>query len=57
MAVKFPVGTEVRQVLPAPIAGTVVRFIFDEVAGDIHYVIADANGHESVFKEENIEAV
>ena len=57
MAAKFPVGTPVTQVMPTPITGTVVRFIFDDASGDIHYVVADTNGHESVFREENIEAV
>lgn len=57
MAVKFAAGTAVQQVLPAPIAGTVKRFVLDEATGDIIYVIEDASGHESTFKEENLEAV
>ena len=57
MAVKFPVGTPVKQVMPQPIRGEVVRFIFDESTGDIRYVIADDVGHESTFHENDIEVL
>lgn len=57
MAVKFPVGTPVVQIMPPPIQGKVVRFIFDEMTGDIRYVIVDADGHESTFHENDIEVL
>ncbi len=56
MAAKFKVGTPVVQVLPAPVRGVIDRFIFDESSGDIHYVVKDETGHESIFREENIKA-
>jgi hypothetical protein len=55
MAVKYPAGTAVKQVLPAAVEGTVTRFVFDETSGDISYVITDATGQEWAFREENIE--
>jgi hypothetical protein len=55
MAVKFQVGTSVVQVMPEPIRGEIVRFIFDETSGDVRYVIADDTGHESTFHEDDIE--
>ena len=61
MAVKFPNGTTVRQILPAPIEGVVTRFVFDPTSGDVDYIVEsdDENGgvRESVFKEHQIEAV
>lgn len=61
MAVKFPNGTQVRQIIPAPIAGEVIRFAFDPTSGDVDYIVASDDGQggvrESVFKEDQIEAV
>lgn len=60
MAVKFKSGTEVKQVMPAPIQGNVVRFVFDETSGDINYIVGwtDEEGtHERSFTEDQIEAV
>lgn len=60
MAVKFNSGAEVRQVMPAPIQGKVVRFVFDETSGDINYIVGweDENGkHERSFTEDQIEKV
>lgn len=57
MAVKFKAGDAVQQVLPAPIAGTVKRFVFDETTADISYIIEDEAGHEWAFTEANLEAV
>ena len=57
MAVKFTNGTPVKQVLPAPIEGTVVRFQFDENSGNILYIVEDADGVERSFKEDDLEAV
>lgn len=59
MAVKFKNGDKVRQVMPAPIEGEVVRFVFDETTGEISYVVlaTDVEGiHERVFKAEDLEA-
>lgn len=56
MAVKFQKGTPVVQIMPKPVRGVIDRFIFDEDSGDVHYVVKDETGHESVFREENIEA-
>jgi hypothetical protein len=58
MAVKFKNGDKVRQILPAPVEGDVVRFVFDETTGEISYVVrtVDADGeHERVFKAEDLE--
>jgi hypothetical protein len=56
MAVKFAAGTEVKQKMPAPIAGVVKRFVFDETTADISYIIEDADGNEWTFVEANLEA-
>lgn len=56
MAVKFTAGTEVKQKMPAPIAGVVKRFVFDETTADISYIIEDADGNEWTFVEANLEA-
>lgn len=58
MSTKFKNGDKVRQVVPAPIEGIVVRFSFDEASGDIGYVVrtTDESGdHERVFSAEQIE--
>lgn len=55
MAVKFTAGTAVKQVLPAPVEGTVTRFVFDEASGNISYIVTDANGNEWAFTEENLQ--
>lgn len=60
MALKFKSGDDVVQVMPAPITGKVVRFVFDESSGEISYVVAstdpDGTVHERVFKEADIQA-
>lgn len=55
MAVKFKNGTSVEQVMPAPVQGTVTRFIFDEKSGDVIYVVTDKNDHEWTFTEDQIQ--
>lgn len=59
MAIKFKNGTTVQQVMPAPVVGTVSRFVFDETSGEISYVVSstDAEGvvHERVFAEDSIQ--
>lgn len=64
--IKFPIGALVRQVLPAPVVGTVREFAFDKhVSGDIDYhvqlVTTDADGKqhtsEVVFGEDELELV
>ncbi len=60
MAVKFPAGTAVKQVVPAPVEGVVSRFIFDETSGDIVYVVTSdtpEGPQESTFREDQIAAV
>ena len=59
MALKFKNGDQVRQVLPAPIEGEVVKFVFDETSGEISYVvrsITPEGEQERVFKAEGLEA-
>lgn len=59
MAAKFKVGDSVQQILPAPVTGTVKRFVLDETNGDIIYVIGwedSGVAHEANFKESQIEA-
>ena len=55
MAVKFVVGTVVKQALPAPVTGVVKRFVFDETTADISYIVEDSDGHEWAFIETNLE--
>jgi len=60
MSVKFKNGDKVRQVVQAPIEGTVVKFVFDETEGTISYVVrtSDEQGdHERVFTGDQIEAL
>ena len=57
MAVKFPVGTAVQQIVPAPVQGVIDRFVFDPTSGDIHCIIKDITGHEWSFREDQVEAV
>lgn len=57
MAVKFSVGSTVKQVMPAPVEGQVTSFRFDESSGEITYIVTDAEGHEWAFAEGNIESV
>ena len=60
MAAKFQNGDNVVQVVPAPIAGKVVRFAFDENTGVIQYIVAwvDADGvtHEKAFNADELNA-
>ena len=60
MSAKFIAGTAVKQVLPEPIKGAVKRFAFDELTGEISYVVGwtDDTGveHERVFTGDQIEA-
>ena len=57
MAIKFAVGTQIKQLLPAPQEGVVSSFVFDETSGDIHYQVTDANGQVSTWMENDIEEV
>ena len=65
MAQKFKPGDKVRQVLPAPVEGTVVGFNLDQTTGDVQFHVAwkdkDADGVEHVhtryFVQEQLEAV
>lgn len=65
MAQKFKPGDKVRQVLPAPVEGTVVGFSLDQTTGDVQFHVAwkhtDADGEEHVgtryFTQEQLEAV
>ena len=57
MAVKFKAGTKVRQIMPAPVEGEVIRYVFDETSGDIHCIVVDLEGQESTWLETEVEAV
>jgi hypothetical protein len=61
MSVKFKNGDDVRQILPAPITGKVVRFVFDETSGNISYIVqnidSDGVAHERAFSAEDLEAI
>jgi hypothetical protein len=53
-------GTQVQQILPAPITGTVERYDVDQETGEIQYLVrwTDETGeHEKFFKEGEIEAI
>lgn len=54
MSAKFKNGDKVRQVIPAPIEGEVVRFVFDENEGVIRYVVRSGE-EERVFNADQIE--
>lgn len=59
MALKFKNGDAVTQVMPAPITGTIARFVFDETSGEVSYVVTntdEAGVHERVFAEADLEA-
>ena len=60
MAVKFQKGEAVRQVVPAPVAGVIDSFKFDEASGDVKYIVTwkDADGVVCTrsFDEDQIEA-
>ncbi len=59
MAAKFKIGQAVQQILPAPVAGTVKRFVLDEATGEIIYIIgwvADGVEQETAFNESQIKA-
>ena len=55
MAAKFKKGDVVRQVLPAPIQGTVVKMSI--VEDDLGYLVQLPDGGEHWFTEAQIEAV
>lgn len=55
MAAKFAPGAAVKQVMPAPITGTVTSYQFDPNSGEIHYIVQDADGHGRSFTEDQIE--
>lgn len=60
---KFPKGAKVRQILPAPIVGTVERYEVDQETGELQVLVvwpdADGDGHQEsrYFKECEIEVV
>ena len=60
MAFKFTKGDAVRQVLPAPIAGTVVGYALDQTTGDVtvevQWLDADGAPHSRFFRDDEIEA-
>lgn len=59
----FPKGTRVRQILPAPIEGTVERYDVDQETGKVQVLVSwpDSNGdgvpESRYFHEDQIEAV
>lgn len=57
----YPKGTQVRQVVPAPIEGTVDRFSVDQESGEVQYCVkwTDTAGieQERFFKGSEIEVV
>lgn len=55
MASVFKKGDVLRQIVPAPAEGPVVRVVFDEEAGDFTYVLDTPDG-ERVFHEKDVEA-
>jgi hypothetical protein len=61
MAVKFPRGTVVRQIVQAPVEGTVEGFSVDIETGELQVLVqwTDASGevHYRHFGETQIEAV
>jgi len=61
MATRFKVGQLVRQIMPAPIEGTVSSFKFDEVGGEIHVHVAvaaeDGTLHDRSFREDQLEII
>jgi hypothetical protein len=61
MSLKFKNGDSVVQVMPAPISGVVARFVFDEISGEISYVVnsvdSDGVAHERVFSANDLQAV
>lgn len=53
-------GTTVKQVLPAPITGTIERYDIDQETGEIQYLVHwsdEAGEHEKFFKEGEIEVI
>lgn len=58
--VMFKAGQKVRQVMPKPIEGTIVRFIFDENTGTVSYVVEsideDGVAHQRSFVATDLEA-
>ena len=59
MAFQFKTGSKVRQVLPAPIVGTVEGFSLDQTTGDICALVkwTDADGeHSRYFTEAELAA-
>lgn len=56
MAAKFSLGQQVRQVMPAPLVGTVKAFALDSTTGTIHVHFQTEDGQERVLKEDDLEA-
>lgn len=60
---QFKKGDTVRQIMPAPIVGTVQRYDVDQETGDVQILVvwpdADGDGHEEsrYFREDQLEAV
>jgi len=60
---QFPKGATVRQILPAPIVGTVECYEVDQETGDLQVLVvwpdADGDGHQEsrYFKLDQIELV
>lgn len=56
MSADFAKGAAVRQVMPAPVRGTVQSFRVDEESGALIYVILDTEGNERTFRADQIES-
>ena len=54
MAAKFKIGAQVRQVMPVPLEGTVVKLAV--VEDDLGYLVEMPDGNQRWFKEDQIEA-
>lgn len=59
MALKFKIGDDVRQVMPAPFAGKVAEAVIVEsdVQFRVEFTDADGNVQSKFFAEDQIEAV
>ena len=57
MASVFKPGDVVRQVLPAPLTGTVSRLEFDGSTGNIRVVFTAQDGNDHGFDEDAVELV
>lgn len=55
MAAKFKMGAKVKQILPAPLEGVVVKM--NIVEDDLGYLVEMPDGSQRWFKEDQVEAV